>query len=98
MNHSTSRPIKRPSARKLQEKRAPLSALSGYQVGRCVRTWLQRNAALLSIAIGWVFVFAMLAVPKNADHIVEVIELVICGAGALGFGVGWMVRDERGER
>ena len=97
MNHNTAKPIKRPSARKLQEKRAPLSALSDYQVGRCVRTWLSRNAGLLSIAIGWVFAFGMLLAFWFQCDAQTIAELCVIGAAFMGFGGGWFFRDGSDE-
>lgn len=93
----TSKTTHRPPARKPRSARVypPLRARDAYQVGR-VRAWLSRNAGLLCLALGWAVSIAIVYVPKG--DAAAVVELGLAGAALLGFGVGWIVRGERGGR
>lgn len=93
------KPTKRPPARIPRKRRAdPSPARPDYQVGRSVRAWLEKYAGELSIALGWVFAFAVVFMPKEPATFATVLECTIAGAGLLGFGAGWHVRDDRGKR
>ena len=63
-----------------------------------MRSWLARNAGYLCIAFGWVFAFAAVFVPKTADFAATIMELGLAGSACFGFGVGWIVRGEGGDR
>ena len=89
-------PISSPSARKPRRRcEVPLSASkpAEHQGGR-VRTWLKNNVGLTSIAFGWAFAFASMAIPKTADFATVIIEVGIAGAVLFGFGIGWIVHEE----
>lgn len=56
--------------------------------------WLKKNVWLLCIAAGWVLAFAAwFAGPAETAGV-----LMACSLWLMGFGIGWIVRDERSER
>ena len=61
------------------------------------RPWLRRNAGLLCLAIGWALAAGTVAA-AGLGAIAEALALFAFGCGSVGFGVGWIVRDERGKR
>lgn len=90
---------KRPPARKPRNGHA-LSSFSmpvEHQGGR-VRAWFAKNTGLLCIAVGWIFAFALIAIPKTHENAVSIIELYCFGSAFFSFGLGWIVRDETGKR
>ncbi|MBQ9000224.1 MAG: hypothetical protein IJ087_00025 [Eggerthellaceae bacterium] len=99
MNQATTKPTKRPPARQPRIKRATpsLGAPSANQVGR-VRAWLYRNAGVLCLAVGWLFAFGIVFIPKTQATATAIVELGLCAASFLGFAVGWIVRNERDKR
>ena len=95
------KPTKRPPARKPRNRRVSLTPSLGapveHQGGR-VRAWFAKNAGLFCIAVGWIFAFAAIALPKTHENAASLIELACFGSAFFGFGLGWIVRDERGKR
>ena len=100
MNKQRRKPTKRPPARKPRNRRVSLTPSLGAPVehkgGRRVRAWLSKNTGLVCIAVGWVFAFAALAVPKTHDNVLALFELAVAATAFFFFGLGWIVRGERG--
>lgn len=99
MNSTNKKPTKRPPARKPRNRRVvrSFSMPVEHQGGR-VRAWFAKNAGLFCVAVGWIFTFALVAIPKTHDNAVSIIELACFGSMFFGFGLGWIVRDETGKR
>lgn len=98
MRRQTARkPTRRPPARKPRNRRVArsFSMPAEHQGGR-VRAWLAKNAGLFCVAVGWIFAFAAIAIPKTHENAASLVELVCFGAAFFGFGLGWIVRDETG--
>ena len=99
MSSMNKQPTKRPPARKPRNRHA-LSSFSmpvEHQGGR-VRAWFAKNTGLLCIAVGWIFAFALIAIPKTHDNAASIIELAVFGSAFFGFGLGWIVQEERHKR
>lgn len=88
------RPLYRQTAREPRNKRVPIPSHAKNQGGR-VRSWLGNNVGLLSIAIGWVLTFAMLLVAQDAECIETADAIAVVACAFFGFGLGWIMRDER---
>jgi len=91
-----------PSAHKPHGKHAPLSVLAEYQGGR-VRTWLENNTGIACVAIGWLFAFATIAIVPELeapipDDFYTAIVLLCFAIALISFGVGWMYRNESGQK
>lgn len=74
------------------------SMLDANQVGPAVRMWLAKNMGLFCLAIGWVLAFAFLLIPKTGENFAALAEVAVVAAAVMGFGVGWIARDERDEK
>ena len=99
MNQRTNyKPTKRPPARKPRNRRVSSTSLLGAPVeqkgGRCVRAWMRNHVGLVCIAVGWVFAFIALALPKTHENVVALFELGFAATAFFSFGVAWKIRDE----
>lgn len=99
MNQRTYKPTKRPPARKPRNRRVYSTSLLGAPVerrwGRRVRAWLSSHIGLVCIAVGWIFAFIALALPKTHDYVLALFELAVAATAFFSFGVAWQIRDER---
>lgn len=63
-----------------------------------VKAFIKRNGGLLSMAIGWAFLFACMAIDVTAERTdarpAHGGELGLFGCFALFFGVGYMTRGD----
>ena len=95
---ATKKPTKRPSARHPRNVMRPhsLSCMAdANQVGHAVRMWLLRNVGLVCLGLGWAIAFAFLLIPKTGENFAALAEVAVVATAVMGFGVGWIVRDER---
>ena len=92
------KPTKRPPARKPRNRRVSSFSMPVEHQGGRVRAWFAKNAGLLCIAVGWIFAFALIAIPKTHENAAFIIELAVFGSAFFGFGLGWIVQDERHKR
>lgn len=66
-----------------------------------MRAWFARNAGLFCVAVGWAFAFlAFYLTPKGGipEDANGVFVSMMFAVSHMGFGVGWIVREEKGKR
>lgn len=94
MNRNVIEFPKGPSARKPRGRRATSirnRAPAARQGGRCARTWLIKAIPFGVIAAGWILAHVALAFRTDVDSLAVI--WVVAGV-LLGFGLGWIVRED----
>jgi hypothetical protein len=98
MKHSINELTTRPPARKPHGKHAPNPSMPAGDQGGRARVWLHGNEWIASIALGWVFAFACIAITpesRMSDGFQVPVILLTFAIALIAYGVGWKVRDER---